>query len=73
MSRRISIKNRQEYNNKIVNLLSYVIAANPDLRFGQIVECFCKNVDDDLFNLESEQIYKILTEKMRSLNDNEQS
>lgn len=54
---------RRSYNLQILNALKGIVEAYPDLRFGQIIECFAKNKDIDFFNEESDSIYNRIIEK----------
>jgi hypothetical protein len=45
---------RQEYNRQIIKLLSEIVEAKPDYRFGQIL--FILNLDGDQFDVEPERM-----------------
>lgn len=61
------IKKRQEYNRKLVNLLSELVEKYPQLRFGQILYVFdfiTRNGElFDPFNEESYETYQRIMKK----------
>lgn len=52
----MTAQDRRSYNLQILNLLYKVVETYPDLRFGQIIEVFCKDLKADFFNEEPDVI-----------------
>lgn len=58
-------QNRRSFNLQINNLLRGIIDAYPDLRFGQIIEVFCKDQNTDFFNEEPDIILQRMKDKLK--------
>lgn len=56
---------RRTDNLQINNLLFKIIDAYPDLRFGQIIEVFCKDKNTDFFNEEPDIILQRMKDKLK--------
>lgn len=56
-------QNRKKYNFEILNLLYKIVEKYPDLRFGQIIEVFCKDLEKDLFYEEPDVILQRVKDK----------
>ena len=61
----ILTQKRRSNNLQINNLLFKIIETSPDLRFGQIIEVFCKDKDTDFFNEEPDVIFQRMKDKMK--------
>lgn len=59
----LSPQNRRTYNLLILNKLKEIVERYPELRFGQIIECFAKDKDIDFFNEEPDSIYNRIIKK----------
>ena len=56
---------RRSNNLQINNLLFKIIDSYPDLRFGQIIEVFCKDKNTDFFNEEPDIILQRMKDKLK--------
>jgi hypothetical protein len=61
----MNTQNRRSFNLQINNLLREIIEAYPDLRFGQIIEVFCKDQNTDFFNEAPDVILQRMKDKMK--------
>lgn len=59
----LTMQQRRSYNLQILNTLHGIVEKYPDLRFGQIIECFAKDKNIDFFNEEPDSIYNRIIEK----------
>ena len=56
-------QNRRSNNLEILNLLYKIVEKYPDLRFGQIIEVFCKDLKKDLFYEEPDVVLQRVKNK----------
>ena len=60
----MTLQDRRSYNLMILNHLKDIIETYSDLRFGQIIEIFCKDAESDFFYDESNLIYERLQKRI---------
>lgn len=60
----LTSQDRRSYNLQILNTLYKIVDSYPDLRFGQIVESFCKDYDSDFFYDEPDKTLQILQKRL---------
>jgi hypothetical protein len=61
----MTAQERRSYNLQILNLLNKVVETYPELRFGQIIEVFCKDLKADFFNEEPDVILQRLINRTK--------
>ena len=61
----LTAQDRRSYNLQILNQLYKIVDAYPELRFGQIIESFCKDYEADFFYDEPDKTLQILQERVK--------
>ena len=61
----LTTQDRRSYNLQILNTLRGIVESYPDLRFGQIIESFCKG-EVDFFYEEPDSIYQRLQNNLKN-------
>ena len=61
----LTTQDRRSYNLQILNTLFKIVESYPDLRFGQIIESFCKDYETDFFYDEPDKTLQIIQERLK--------